>query len=85
MVQATFYATRVMNLTAGNDAGSYSRKCQRNKEVYMADRTHERGLGSPNMSQKKKDDIHKAGGHAQPIEAKREGGRKGGARSRRTS
>lgn len=51
----------------------------------MADRTHERGLGSPNMSQKKKDDIHKAGGHAQPIEAKREGGRKGGARSRRTS
>jgi hypothetical protein len=37
------------------------------------------------MSQKKKDEIHSAGGKSQPIEAKREGGRKGGARSRRTS
>lgn len=49
----------------------------------MADRTSQRGLGSPHMSAEMKRKIQSAGGKAQPIEAKREGGRLGGAKSRR--
>lgn len=49
-----------------------------------ADRTSQRGLGSPNMDAKTKHDIQSKGGKAQPTEAKAEGGRKGGARSRRS-
>lgn len=48
------------------------------------DHTSERGLGSPNMSDKMKHDIQSKGGKAQPTEAKIEGGRKGGAKSRRS-
>ena len=49
------------------------------------DRKSERGLGSKKIPEKRKDEIRSMGGHAQPIEAKREGGRKGGSRSRRKS
>lgn len=49
------------------------------------DRTHERGLGSPNMPKSKKKAIQREGGLRQPREAKVEGGRIGGSRSRRTS
>lgn len=49
----------------------------------MADRTSERGLGSPKLSEAEKHRIRSLGGKAQPREAKAEGGRKGGAKSRR--
>ena len=49
------------------------------------DRTSERGLGSKKIPKERKDEIRSMGGHAQPVEAKREGGRKGGSRSRRTA
>ena len=58
---------------------------KRMEENRMADRTSERGLGSPNMDEATKKRIQSAGGKAQPIEAKAEGGRKGGAKSRRSS
>ena len=51
----------------------------------MADRTSERGLGSPNMDESTKHRIQSAGGKAQPKSAKAEGGRRGGAKSRRRS
>lgn len=41
------------------------------------------GLGSDNMDLATKQRIWKAGGLSQPIEAKRKGGRIGGAKSRR--
>lgn len=48
-------------------------------------RISQRGLGSPLMSDSAKRRIQSMGGKAQPIEAKRAGGRIGGAKSRRTS
>jgi general stress protein YciG len=49
----------------------------------MAD-TSDRGLGSANMSEEEKNRIQSAGGKAQPKEVKREAGKKGGSRSRRS-
>jgi general stress protein YciG len=41
----------------------YIRRCQYKltKEVYMADNTSDRGLGSPNMSEEDKQAIHSMG------------------------
>jgi hypothetical protein len=49
----------------------------------MAD-TSDRGLGSPNMSEEEKHKIQSMGGQAQPKQVKREAGKKGGSRSRRS-